>query len=214
MDNFTTLHKMRQNYRVHTLRHTDSHQLVVIHEMVHIAPKEFYDWKNEQFLQEYNNGFALHHEGVKAPELKDLGLAYQQIASMLNWATQEKPTVPFHNHDITWEEMNWAEKQVMKTLAKTLKFLSTTLTASKEKQPTDSVKKSLEDIKESIVEGDIKNSHAPSVFKSFLIGKRNKIAMKHVVASAVPVSLIWGKAHAPDFIQQLEKRGYKLLSTE
>ena len=208
-ENDATLAVMKKNYRVSILRHPTSHHTIKFYEMVHIAPQSFYDFRNEELKKDIADGFVVHHEGVKnVPEMDgNLMEGYQMIAQALGWEAQKKPDYPFKQVDIAWEEMSFIPRQIVLKLSGFTHWLGKKLMEAREEEDL----KLIDEIKASLLAGEGKKpTFASKLIGSFLLTKRNKIAIEGALSASDNVSLVWGAAHAPGIIKGFSEAGYEL----
>lgn len=201
------LKTMEKAYEVHTYRHEDRKHIIKIYEMVHIAPALFYKFRGSQWAADVAQGFILHHEGVVGlPKSVPLHEGYTKIAQALSWEMQGKPSLPFKNVDVAWEDMGKGTQVFVKVVAKMMLWLAKQLSEEKE----DNEDKHLSQLREKIVTKDFKGPKVFSmVLQGFLLHHRNKLAVEAATAEKAPVSLIWGAAHADGMGVLLEEKGYE-----
>lgn len=200
-------------YKTYTMINQNN-KTIKIHEMIHIAPKEFFEKKQRDFDNDLAYGFVLHHEGIQNVPKKDNDLSlmesYRKIAQALKFTVQEKPTQNVEYYDISWNDMNIAERTLIRSIEKIVKFAAKQLekNVTKHNELAEELRHSILTMKNNLDNNN--TSLLQKAFSGFIVTKRNKIAVEHALSESKDVSLIWGAAHAPGIIQLLKKSGYAL----
>lgn len=197
-------------YPVHHYRHIASGHLIKIYEMVHIAPESFFAKRLKQWEDDVAAGFVLHHEGVAGvPADVPLREGYLKIAEALGWKAQEKPPLPFKNADVTWEEMPRATQLFMKGVSKAVLWVGEKLL----EDVKDGEGKHVEDLREKVLKKELETKGLLGfALRSFLLHRRNALAVTAALAENSNVSMIWGAAHAEGMGAIFLKEGYEKMS--
>lgn len=197
-------------YPVHHYRHIASGHLIKIYEMVHIAPESFFAKRLKQWEEDVAAGFVLHHEGVVGvPADVPLKEGYLQVAEALGWKMQKLPPLPFRNVDVTWEETPQATKLFIKGVSKMVLWLGEKLLADvKEGQ-----EKYADELREKILKNELETKGLLGfALSTFLLQRRNALAVAAALEENSHVSMIWGAAHAEGMGATFLKQGYEKMS--
>lgn len=194
---------------VNVLEH-ESGKRIKIYEMTHVAPLSFYDKCQCAWARDAKEGYEIHIEGVRgAPSY--LQQAYCGMAKMLGkgWGTQPKPRVSWVNYDLALSEMPWHSRMFIKTFSPLMNMVVDQLASASE----DKKKAFREKGRKALLTSNDSEQSFGQRLLGVLLGnnRRNHYAIKHALATANDVSLVWGAAHAKGMIKLLEKQGYSLL---
>lgn len=208
MDIVNEVEFLKKTMKVHTLYNHYLDKVIKIYEMVHIAPIEFYEFREQQFAKDVGEGYVLQVEGAKMPRISEpLHESYRAIAEILEWEMQKTPTTEFTNIDISWDDLNTYEKTLMISMVKMMGFFTKKLSKISSSEKEEYKKKIKNIFLDKMVEEN-DGIFVPRIFRKILLEKRNDIAIKGAMSHRGNVSLSWGQLHSEGMIKILKSYGF------
>lgn len=246
---------MEKAYNAITMKNTAG-KTIKIYQMVHVAPKFFYENVEKSLREDLEKGYTVHLEGVKAnrkktPQEKDIMQAYAKLADLINrqmskckhhGGSHEQCTNNFFpimrqpkflgfqgtntdnvaSYDISMDNMTKLSKIRLASAAFVINTAMDNMADEKNGEKFEETKEEflkffIEDmLRKGTIKGEKPKGIASKVFAAFfsmesLHTKRNDIAIGAALAEKRNVSLVWGKAHAPEFVRILGEAGYKAV---
>lgn len=197
-------------FKTHTL--TKDNHIIKLYEVIHVGPASLYADISARIQDDYNSKFVIHHEGVKMPEnkFKNFRRLYPMLAKASGRELQPKPCVPYEIKDVEYKNLALGGKMVLhyiEGISKLLFFIH-------DLDPEAGDRRIKEVIKESEAKSPTKSMADNSKLLKLLGGKREVVASKAAMSESKNVSMIWGRAHAPNFIRIFTKAGYKVSKVE
>lgn len=198
------------NLNVIEMRHQASNKSVILFEMAHIAPKEFYSNRNALMEDLVENGYLIHHEGVRnrkknktADKLKMDG--YQPLADAIYFDHQKLPTVKYEIVDVDISDFPLVEKMKIKAVMKMVHRFPAMI----KKTNSEHI------VQETLVKSITENSRPKNNFfineDGFILKDRNEYAIKKALEALKDtdkLALIWGKHHIHGMVELLEEQGF------
>lgn len=202
-------------------QHKETSKRVKFYPMIHIAPAYFYAKRTRELMQDLEEDYFIHYEGVRRPKnSKPFSMNYSRIAEALN-LTEDYITrylalnfpEKSMNSDISFDDFSLKSRLILgKLLANGMKLLSKLINSD-------------EDLKEHISK-DILNIYRKEKVKDKSVGrflslaineevldKRNLRAVRDILSSEKEkISVIYGKGHLPGIRSLLEEAGYTVVS--
>lgn len=119
---FEQLDEMKKNYPVHVMTNSKG-KTIHLHESTTMAPKEFFDWKNQELQKEIDGGFVIHTAGTdsRSPnQEKELLLTYR-MANALGLHFQRSIPVPHLKKGMSRDDFNTLDKMKLAYMVWVLK---------------------------------------------------------------------------------------------
>lgn len=198
---------------------------IIVQEMVHVAPKEFYDIRYSEWNNYDKEGYVHYAEGVKVPEkINGINESYKVLADIVGFDVQKSSrTLNYKNlvfADLKWKEMNPIDKMKITSVINLLKIMEKIInsainSADSEEKKTEfsnNLRKTfIEVFKKDKLDKESKNFFS-TIFNGLIIDKRNKKVVNAAMNDKRNVILPWGKAHSEGMLKILSDNGYKIIS--
>lgn len=204
--------------------HKETSKRVKFYPMIHIAPAYFYAKRTRELMQDLEEDYFIHYEGVKqSKKSKAFDLNYSKIAESLNLSEDyitrylalnfpEKSM----NSDLTFDELSLKTRLLLKNIVSNGMKLLSALINAEDGDLRDHISKDILNLYRGNSNKKEKSKVGKALSLAFnkeVLDKRNQRAVADIISSEKEkISILYGKGHLEGMRELLEEAGYTVLS--
>ena len=210
----------------------DGHKIVLLG-MIHAAPNDFYVEVKENIKKYKNEGYKYYYEQVEVTSREDYEEFKRINGDFTSITNNIKKSLNFDSQAAHQEISSGGENAdiTMKEIVKQLKENNTSLLTDKEKKKLNTMNKVVKETQyfEKVKESEFQQWFLKAVmrfsfrsaefwgvkgnFNDIIIEQRNDILL-NTIDYKHNAMVTYGQLHLEDIIEKLERRGYKVITTD